>query len=384
MDDPYARLGVSRNATQEDIKKAYRKEALVHHPDRGGDTAAFQKVEAANSVLSDPQKRAMYDATGSVSEIPANPFGPFGGGGMPFNVNISEIFGSMFGGGGGSRGFGGGGSGSGGGSRKAPVGPHKLHEIGVSLSEFYHGKQFELRMKRDVLCATCDGHGGMHVETCDVCRGSGVKVSQVQMGPMMMIQQGPCDGCQQKGKKVRDTCKVCSGRCLNEAESVLQVKIEPGMQEGERIVFTGKCSESPEFERPGDVILVLRASSEEKGAWVRQGATLLHTVTLTWAEALLGFERVLDNHPSGRPLHIVWTGGFIKEGEVLRVPGWGMSASSNLRILCRLEATAMPMTEERIADLQRAFPEWIPPVKRENSVIVCGDPEGQNTDCKDC
>ena len=386
MDDPYARLGVSRTATQEEIKKAYRKEALVHHPDRGGDTAAFQKIEAANSVLSDPQKRAMYDATGSVSEMPNGPpFGqPFGGG--PFNVNISEIFGSMFGG----RGFPGGFTGGGGGSpRKAPVGPHKLHEIGVSLSEFYHGKQFELRMKRDTLCSTCDGHGGMHVETCETCHGSGVKVSQVQMGPMMMIQQGPCDGCGQKGKKVRDTCTVCSGKRVTESESVLQVKIEPGMKEGERIVFAGKCSESPDFDRPGDVILVLRASSAEKGSWVRQEATLLHTVTLTWAEALLGFERVLEDHPSGRPLHIVWTGGFIKDAEVLRVPGWGMpsrgtSDKGDLRILCRLEATAMPLSEERLADLRRAFPDWTPPVPRSDSVIVSGDPEGQSTHCTDC
>ena len=377
MDDPYERLGVSRAATQEEIKKAYRKEALVHHPDRGGDTAAFQKIEAANSVLSDPQKRAMYDATGSVSEIPTGS-NPFSGGG-PFNVNISEIFGSMFGG----RGFPGGFTGSGT-PRKAPVGPHKLHEIGVSLSEFYHGKQFELRMKRDTLCATCDGHGGMHVETCETCHGSGIKLTQIQMGPMMMIQQGPCDGCGQKGKKVRDTCTACSGKRVTESESVLQVKIEPGMQEGERLVFAGKCSESPDFERPGDVILVLRASSAEKGAWVRQGATLLHTVTLTWAEALLGFERVLENHPSGRPLHIVWTGGFIKEAEVLRVPGWGMSASSNLRILCRIEATAMPMSEERMANLRLAFPDWAPPVPRSDSVIVSGDPEGQSTGCTDC
>jgi DnaJ-class molecular chaperone len=175
------------------------------------------------------------------------------------------------------------------------------------------------------------------------------------------------------------------------------VKIDPGMKEGDRLVFAGQCSESPDFERPGDVVLVLRTSSEEKGSWVRQGAELRRSVTLTWAEALLGFERVLEDHPSGRPLHIVWTGGFIKEAEVLRVPGWGMPVSGmplmplkgtsekgDLRILCRLEATAMPMSEERVANLRLAFPDWTPPVPRSDSVIVSGDPEGQSTGCTDC
>jgi len=382
MDDLYARLGVSRGASQDEIKRGYRKEALKHHPDRGGDTAAFQKIEEANSVLSNPERKAMYDATGSVSEGPGGGppggFNPFGGGG--FNVNISEMFGQMFGGH----------QGPGNINRKPPVGPHKLHEIGVSLSDLYHGKQFELRMKRDVLCSTCDGHGGMHVETCGSCNGSGVRVTHVQMGPMMMIQQGPCTDCQ-GGKKVRDTCTACAGKKVKESESALQVKIEPGMQEGDRLTFAGQCSESPEFERPGDVILVLRASSAEGGPnpWIREGSTLKRAITLTWAEALLGFERELDAHPSGRPLHIVWTGGFVKEGEVLRVVGWGMpdhlvrGTVGDLRLVCRIEG-ASSMPADRLVALQVAFPEWKAPTMRSESILVCGGPEDRNTHCKDC
>jgi DnaJ family protein A protein 2 len=376
MDDPYARLGVSRNASQDEIKKAYRKEALKHHPDReGGDTEMFQKIEAANSILSNPERKALYDATGSVTEGPGPGFNPFGGGG--FNVNLSEMFGQMFG----SH------SGSGSRPRRPPVGPHKLHEIGVSLSDLYHGKQFELRIKRDILCPTCDGHGGMHVETCSSCNGSGTRVSQIQMGPMMMVQQGPCTDCV-GGKKVRDTCTACSGKKVKETESVLPVKIEPGMQEGERLVFAGQCSESPDFERPGDVILVLRASSTELGRWIREGSTLKRSLTLTWAEALLGFERDLEGHPSGRPLHIVWTGGFVKEGEVLRVVGWGMpdhivkGSLGDLRLICHIEGSQIPA--DRLADLQRAFPEWKAPTVRSETIIVCGDPADQSTHCKDC
>lgn len=380
MDDLYARLGISRDASQDEIKRSYRKEALKHHPDRGGDTAAFQKIEEAHGILSNPERKAMYDATGSISEGPS--FNPFGGGGGGFNVNLSEMFGQMFGHG--SRGPPNANAG-----RKPPVGPNKVHEIGVSLSDLYHGKQFELRMKRDVICSTCDGHGGMHVETCSACNGSGVRTTQVQMGPMMMIQQGPCDSCQ-SGKKVRDSCTACTGKKVRESESVLQVKIEPGMQEGERLTFAGKCSESPDFERPGDVILVLRASSDEKdGPWIREGATLKRVITLTWAEALLGFERELEAHPSGRPLHIVWTGGFVKEGEVLRVVGWGMpdhfvaGSFGDLRLVCRIAVgDALPV--ERLASLRSAFPDWKSPAVRPGSVIVCGDPERPNTDHTSC
>ena len=373
MDDPYARLGLAKGASPDEIRRAYRKEALIHHPDRGGNTEAFQKLEAAYGVLSDPERKALYDATGSVAETPQG--NPFGGG---FNVNFSDIFGSMFGHG----------QGQGARSRKQPVGPHKLHEIGVSLADLYHGKQFELRMKRDILCPTCEGHGGLHVETCNTCNGSGIRTTQVQMGPMMMIQQGPCDTCSGKGKKVGDTCTACTGRRLKETETVLQVKIDPGMKEGDRLVFAGQCSESPDFERPGDVVLVLRTSSEEKGSWIRQGAELRRSVTLTWAEAMLGFERVLEDHPSGRPLHIVWTGGFVKSGEVLRVTGWGMPQSlsqfGDLRLICRYETASFSMPEERLADLRRAFPDWKEPVAKPESVIVCGAPEDPNTHYTDC
>jgi len=382
MEDLYARLGISREASQDEIKRAYRKEALKHHPDRnGGDTAAFQKIEEANSILSNPDRKAQYDATGSVMESggPGGPHGftPFGGG--AFNVNLSEMFGQMFG------------SQQGGRPRKPPVGPNKVHEIGISLSDLYHGKQFELRIKRDVICSSCDGHGGMHIETCDSCNGSGIRVTHVQMGPMMMIQQGPCMECNgSSGKKVRDTCTACAGKKVKESESVLQVKIKPGMQEGDRITFAGQCSESPEFERPGDVILVLRPSSADgiSSVWIREGSTLKRTITLTWAEALLGFERELESHPSGRPLHIVWTGGFVKEGEVLRVVGWGMpdhlvsGAIGDLRLVCHLDGAAT-LPADRLATLQQAFPEWKAPTVRPGTILVCGDPAGRNTDCKD-
>jgi len=206
---------------------------------------------------------------------------------------------------------------------------------------------------------------------------------------MMMVQQGPCNDCNgSSGKKVRDTCTACTGKKVKETESVLPVKIEPGMQEGERLVFAGQCSESPDFERPGDVILVLRASSSEVGPWIREGSTLKRSLTLTWAEALLGFERDLEGHPSGRPLHIVWTGGFVKEGEVLRVIGWGMpdhfvkGSMGDLRLVCHIEGSQVPA--ERLADLQKAFPEWKAPTVRSETIIVCGDPADQSTHCKDC
>jgi DnaJ-class molecular chaperone len=202
---------------------------------------------------------------------------------------------------------------------------------------------------------------------------------------MMMIQQGPCDACQ-GGKKVRDTCTACAGKKVKESESALQVKIEPGMQEGDRLTFAGQCSESPDFERPGDVVLVLRASSADPGPnlWLREGSTLKRSITLTWAEALLGFERELEAHPSGRPLHIVWTGGFVKEGEVLRVVGWGMpdhlvkGAIGDLRLICHLDGSDTKIPVERLATLQQAFPEWKAPTVRSETILVHGGHENRS------
>lgn len=372
----YELLGVDRSADADAIKKAYRRKALTEHPDKGGDAEKFKQLNEAYTVLSDPQKRAIYDQTG---EIPREDGGPAGGAGAQ---NFADIFGSMFGGMGGGMPFpmfhGMGGMG-GGPPSKAPRGPNKLHEIGVSLKDLYHGKKIKLNMTREVICDDCNGRGGKRLEQCAVCNGRGMRVTQQQMGPMITMTQQACDSCHATGQKAKDTCKKCNGRRVVERGATLDVEVEPGMQEGDRIVFPGQCSESPDFETPGDVILVVRAASTDSEAWVRQGTDLVYTMELTLAESLLGWGRVLEGHPSGNSVPLVWRGGVVRDGEVLRVPGWGMpkrgvttgDTKGELRIVCRV---AVPPTaegawsEEQLRALKTVWPEWVEPTEGESVI----------------
>ena len=366
MSDLYEILGVQKGASADEIKRAYRKEALTHHPDRGGSKERFQALGEAYDVLSDDGKRAHYDATGQISR------GPDGGG-----PDLASVFSSMFGSG--LSGFPGGmpffGMNFGPNAVKPSRGPNKIHEIGVGLADLYKGKTFTLNMKRDVLCSGCKGSGGARVDVCDSCGGKGFVLRGQQMGPIMAMTHEACGTCMQTGKRIMEKCGVCNGRQTLESESALEVVIAPGMREGDRITFPGKCSESPQFDTPGDVILVLRAANTDSDQWVRNGDTLTVAVTLTLAESLLGWERQLDGHPSGRSLHIVWKDGVLRESEVLRIEGWGMpavgsEALGDLRLVCHVAAKQGAWSEEQRRALLSVWSDWKEPVVKEDTVVA--------------
>lgn len=373
--DLYGLLGVSRDASPAEIRKAYFNKARDAHPDKGGDKEAFQRLQEAHSVLSDPEQRAFYDQTG---EIPRE--GGGGGGGPTGGPNLAEIFGSMFG----SGGFPGGipipmfhgMPGPSGVPQKAPRGPNKLHEIGVTLADFYSGKTVRLHMTRDVICGDCAGKGGSRMEKCGLCGGRGVRMQQQQMGPMVTISQSPCGACHQTGQRVVDKCRACDGRRVMGREASLDARIEPGMQEGDRIVFPGQCSEAPEYDAPGDVILVLRAAAGDSERWERNGAELTYQIDLGLAESLLGWARDLEGHPSGRPLRIMWKEGVIRDGEVLRVVGWGMphrggNGCGDLRMVCRVKGgDQSTWSEEQRRALMSVWPEWVEPEIKEGTVTA--------------
>jgi len=359
MADLYSALGISRDASVEEIKRAYRKEALTNHPDRGGDKEKFQQLQAAYEVLSNPERRAAYDHTGSVGDVQ-----------MP---DLSSIFGSLFQGG--MSMF----ANQFGEQVRAARGPNKLHEIGVSLTDMYKGKTFQINTKRDVLCGECQGNGGSLLESCGPCGGKGFRIKAQQMGPIMAMSQETCDVCRGTANRVVEKCDECKGRGVLEKATTLEGVVEPGMQEGDRIVLAGQCSESVQFERPGDVILVLRSSGVDP-FWIRKGADLIREIQLELAESLLGFGRDLEGHPSGRALHVVWKGGVVREGEVLRIPGWGMpyrcingassSGLGDLRLVCRISEPQGAWSEEQLRVLKGVWPAWTEPEIKEGSVIV--------------
>jgi hypothetical protein len=197
----YKALGVSKDADEATIKKAYRKTALQHHPDKGGSEEAFKKVTRAYEVLSDPDKRRVYDQYGEEG-LEGGDGG--GGGGDPM-----DMFAQMFGGG-----VRRGGGGDGGGRRK---GRDMSHQLGVSLADLYNGRTIKLAITRDTTCKDCSGSGGQDgatETTCGECKGRGMRVMLRQLGPGMVQQMtAPCGACKGAGKTLPEgkRCRTCSG-----------------------------------------------------------------------------------------------------------------------------------------------------------------------------
>ncbi|KAM3398779.1 dnaJ protein [Capsicum galapagoense] len=287
----YEILGVSKNAKEDEIKKAYRKAAMKNHPDKGGDPEKFKELAQAYEVLSDSQKREIYDQYGE----DALKEGMGGGGGMhdPF-----DIFESFFGG----NPFGGGGSGRG---RRQRRGEDVVHPLKVSLEDLYSGITKKLSLSRNVICSKCSGKGSKSGAStkCSGCKGTGMKVSIRQLGPGMIQQmQHPCNECKGTGEMIddKDRCPQCKGEKVVPEKKVLEVHVEKGMQNGQKITFPGEADEAPDTVT-GDIVFVLQ--QKEHPRFKRKGEDLFVDHTLSLTEALCGFHFILT-HLDGRQLLI--------------------------------------------------------------------------------
>jgi DnaJ-class molecular chaperone len=153
-----------------------------------------------------------------------------------------------------------------------------------------------------------------------------------------------------------------------DSESVLDVEIKPGMSDGETIVFSEQCSESPSFDIPGDVVLVIRQLEDPTSEWIRSSKTdLTVEIRLSIAESLLGFERDIVGHPSGETIHVVWNSGVL-DMDVLHVAGKGMNSSGDALIVCRV--TMETFTPEQIQQLKLVWPDWKEPESRLNTATI--------------
>lgn len=299
----YEVLGVSRSASDREIKKAYFDLAKTEHPDKGGDEEKFKQIQSAYEILSDEDKRRHYEMTGSTQEQPThNPFAGMGMPGMPgmhgmhgmpgmpgmpgMQFNMGDIFGNMFGGGGGPRQ-----------PQKRPKGSNKVHELPLSLSDFYKGKKVRIDLDREVFCSPCNGKGHLNVKTCNECRGSGTKETMMQIGPgMMAVNRGPCGPCRGEGTLKGNPCGTCSSRGVVTSQKVLNVSITPGSSLGETIVFPEACSDSQEADRPGDLHIRLTGADESLDVQ-RDGIHLRASFTLTLLESLQGCVKQVMHHP---------------------------------------------------------------------------------------
>lgn len=290
MSDLYKCLDVGRDASADDIRKAYLKLSRVHHPDKGGDPEKFKEIQQAYEVLSDSSKKEFYDVTGKVPGSAEE-----GGGGMPggppgfsFPFDIGNLFG-MFGPGGRPQ------------QRRGHKAPPKVESLRLSLQQLYDGCNFRVVVDRTKRCEGCNGSGASKMEPCGPCRGTGRTVQMVQMGGMIMQSQGPCGECTGEGHRVLESCGGCSGQKRVQEKRSLDIKVTAGATLGERFVFQEACSEVEGFEKAGDLEFVLTEPEGGYGHWKRKGEKGQHLETeveINLCEALVGCTVLLEGHPA--------------------------------------------------------------------------------------
>src|SRR5215208_7952766 len=282
--DFYEVLGVDKKATDDEIKKAYRKLARDYHPDRNPDDAEaedrFKEVQGAYDTLSDPEKRKQYDSGGMFGGFGAGGQGPFGAGGPqgPFggNVDLGDILGGMFG-----RGAGG---------RRAQAerarGRDLEAEISLSFDQAVNGAQVSVTVPKEERCPTCHGSGakpGTAPVTCPRCHGSGI---DAQSQGIFSISR-PCPQCGGAGQVIEDPCQTCGGSGLTRQTKRYRVNIPAGVKDGTRIRLAGKGEAGPRGGPSGDLFVSTRVASSPVFRRLDDG-NLEVTVPITVAEALRG------------------------------------------------------------------------------------------------
>lgn len=306
----YDVLGVKPDCSPEDLKKAYRKLALKYHPDKNpNEGERFKQISQAYEVLSNPEKKRIYDQGGEQ----ALKEGGMGGNGFSSPMDIFDMFfGGAFGGGRGRR--------------RERKGQDVIHQLSVSLEELYNGTVRKLALQKNVICDKCEGIGGKKgsVEQCTSCHGSGMQVQIQQLGPgMLQHMQTMCSECKGQGERInpRDRCKQCMGRKTVRDRKILEVHVDPGMMDGQKIVFNGEGDQEPELEA-GDIVILLE--EKEHDVFKRSRHDLIMRMHLELVEALCGFQKVIRTL-DGRDLIITMLPGMVtKHGDVKCILNEGM------------------------------------------------------------
>lgn len=282
--DYYEVLGVSKGASDDELKKAYRKVAKKYHPDlHPNDKEAeekFKEVNEAYGVLSDAEKRSRYDQFGHAGVDPN--FGAGGGGAGFGGFDFGDIFGDIFGGGFG--GFGGGGR------RNGPVRGRDVRQVvDITFEEAAFGTKKKLSITKQEKCSACGGSGakaGTSPVTCTRCGGSGQVKTQVRTPLGYMTNIGTCPECNGNGKIIKDPCKECRGTGKVRKNSVIEVDIPAGIDNGQTIQISGKGEPGERGGMTGDLLVTVRVKPHP--LFVREGYNIFIDMPITFVQAALG------------------------------------------------------------------------------------------------
>jgi molecular chaperone DnaJ len=353
-EDLYKVLGVSKGASEEEIKKAHRKLARQYHPDRNPDDPKaeekFKEAQGAYDVLSDPEKRREYDAGGGMfggfggGTGGGGPFGPGGAGAGGFDV--SDIFSNLFGRGGGGR------------AQPQQVRGRDLEtEIPLSFDQAVQGAQVQVTVPKAERCPTCHGSGakpGTSPVTCPRCEGRGI---DAQSQGFFSISQ-PCPQCGGQGQIVEDPCPTCSGSGLTQQTKRYKVKIPAGVKDGARIRLAGKGEAGQRGGPPGDLFVVTRVAASPVFKRLDNG-NLEVTVPITIAEALRGATIEVPTLEGTKKIKV---GPGTRHGQVQRLKGEGApkprgrgKGDIRYRLEIEMPSELTPEQEEAAAKLAEAF-----------------------------
>ena len=311
--DYYEGLGVSREASEQELKSAYRKQALKHHPDRNpGDHASeekFKEASEAYQVLSDPDKRAAYDRFGHAG---VNGQSGFNGGGSPFGgaVDLGDIFGDLFGemfsGGGQQRGS------------RQQRGDDLRFDLAIDFETVMFGAETEVKLRRLEACSACNGKGsasGRGPSTCNQCGGRG----QVRYQQGFFSVARTCSACNGAGQKITDPCQTCRGEGRAAADFKLKVKVPPGVEEGTRIRYGGEGDVGRAGAPKGDLYIVLSVRPHD--FYERHGNDLYCAMPISFPQAVLGDEFEIEGIDG--PVNLKIPEGT-QSGREIRVRGRGV------------------------------------------------------------
>lgn len=344
MSSYYDVLGVSKSSSNDDIKKAYKKMCLKWHPDKNPDKVEeakveFQKIQEAYEVLSNEEKRTIYDKHGKAGleqqghSMDANDFfsNLFGGGNpfMQFNVHQNR-------------------------NEKAPKGPNKTIQVELTLEEVMNGTSKKINIKNQVKCPTCNASGSKSgtPDTCNMCKGSGMRVQIRQLGPGMIQQMSTtCNICSGSGKMVNeaDKCGSCKGSKFGSRQGTLEIDIDKGMRGGEHICIQNMGDAIENAHEAGDLILELVEKKREDQ--YREDDDLIVKKHILLSEALCGIS-FLYNHPNGETI-LIEQSKVIKPNTRHRISGLGFFNKNS------------KLTGDLIFEFTIAFPENLQDERKE-------------------